>query len=210
MHYKMLSIFAYLFIIFISCSHAASVRQVTMNEMLLECQFVFEGRVLSLESEESSPKRIHTYVTFEIQDTIKGEYPSETITLSFLGGTVGDVTMAVSDMKVPQLGERGIYFVESLERSQVHPLYGWSQGHFLVQPDDTGMDRVMTSNEQPVTDVMEDMSVEETDYGQEAATFLSKGVAMGVTFALKDNHNKGITAEEFKKILREEIERVNE
>ncbi|MDY0222921.1 MAG: hypothetical protein RBR67_17460 [Desulfobacterium sp.] len=210
MHYKILSIFAYLFIVFISCSHAASVRQVTMDEMLLECQFVFEGRVLSLESEESSPKRIHTYVTFEIIDTIKGEYPCETITLSFLGGTVGDVTMAVSDMKVPQVGERGIYFVESLERSQVHPLYGWNQGHFLVQPDDTGMERIMTNNEQPVTDVMGNMSAEEMVSGQEAAPFLSKGVALGVTFAMKNNHNKGLTAEKFKKILREEIERANE
>jgi hypothetical protein len=206
----MLSIFAYLFIFFISYSHAASVSQVSMDEMLMESQFVFEGKVLSLESEENSPKRIHTYVTFEIQDIIKGEYLSDTITLSFLGGTVGDVTMAVSDMKVPQVGERGIYFVESLERSQVHPLYGWSQGHFLVQPDDTGMERIMTSNEQPVTDVMGNMSVEEMDSGQVAAPFLSKGVALGVTFTMKDNHKKGLTAEKFKKILREEIERANE
>ena len=59
--------------------------------------------------------------------------------------------MSISDMKVPQVGERGIYFVESLERSQVHPLYGWSQGHFIVEMDDTGADRVMTTRKQPVT-----------------------------------------------------------
>ena len=144
-----MSIWAYLLFISISYTHAASVRHVTLDEMLQQCQFVFEGKVLALEARENSQKRIHTYVTFEILDVIKGEYPGDTLTLSFLGGTVGDVTMGVSDMKVPQVGERGIYFVESLERSQVHPLYGWSQGHFLVQPDGTGMDRVMTSNKQP-------------------------------------------------------------
>ena len=208
MHYKTLSLIAilvYLFLIPISYGHAASVRQVSMDEMLQQCQFVFEGKVSALEAEENSQKRIHTYVTFEIQDIIKGEYSSDTITLSFLGGTVGDVTMGVSDMNVPQVGERGIYFVESLEKSQVHPLYGWSQGHFLVQPDDTGTDRVMTSSEQPVTGVMKDMSIEQMNSSQETALLLSKGVARGVTFALKDNDNKGLTPEEFKKILREKI-----
>jgi len=213
MHHKTLSfisIWAYLFLISISYGHAASVRHVTMDEMLLQCHFVFEGKVLALEAKESSPKRIHTYVIFEIQDIIKGEYSSDTITLSFLGGTVGDVTMAVSDIKVPQVGEHGIYFVESLERSQVNPLYGWSQGYFLVQSDDTGIDRVMTSNEQPVTEVVKDMSVEQMNSSQETAPLLSKGVARGVTFALKGNDNKGLTTEEFKKILREKMEEANE
>ncbi|CCK79591.1 hypothetical protein [Desulfobacula toluolica] len=207
MHLKTLSMWAYLFLISISYGHAASVRQVTMDEMLQQCQFVFEGTVLTLEAEENSQNRIHTYVTFEIQDIIKGEYSSSTITLSFLGGTVGDVTMDVRDMKIPQVGEHGIYFVESLKRSQVHPLYGWSQGHFLVQSDDTGMDRVMTSNEQPVTEVMKDNALEQMSPSQEeTAPLLSKGAARGIKFALKDNDNKGLTAEEFKNILREKMD----
>jgi len=200
-----ISIWAYLLLISISFGHAASVRQVTMDEMLQQCRLVFEGKVLSLEARENSQKRIHTYVTFEILDIIKGEYSGDTITLSFLGGTVGDVTMGVSDMKVPQMGERGIYFVESLERSQVHPLYGWSQGHFLVQPDDTGTDRVMTSNEQPVTEVIKDTPVDQMNSGQETDSLLSKGVAKGVSLAQKNNTIKGLTVEEFKKVLHEKM-----
>ena len=145
-----IGIWACLFLISISYSQATSVRQVTMDEMLQFCEFVFEGKVLGLEAKENNQKRIHTYVIFEIQDIIKGDYSSDTITLSFLGGTIGDVTMAVSDMKFPKEGERGIYFVESLDRLQVHPLYGWSQGHFIVKTDDTGIDRVMTSREKLV------------------------------------------------------------
>ncbi|MBC8554128.1 MAG: hypothetical protein H8D23_31345 [Candidatus Brocadiales bacterium] len=202
---SLISILVYLFLIPIPYGHAASVRQVTMDEMLQQCQFVFEGKVLALEAKENSQKRIHTYVTFKIQDIIKGEYSSETIILSFLGGTVGDVTMGVSDMKVPQVGEHGIYFVESLEKSQVHPLYGWSQGHFLVQSDNTGIDRVMTSNKQAVTGVMKDMSVQQMNSSQKTVPLLNKGVASGVTVALKDNDNKGLTAEEFKKILRDKM-----
>ena len=113
--------------------------------------------------------------------------------------------MGVSDMKVPQVGERGIYFVESLERSQVHPLYGWSQGHFIVKTDETGVDRIMTSNEQPVTEVAKDMSVEQMNSRRETVLVLSSGVAKGVTLALKDNDNKGLMVEEFKNILREKM-----
>lgn len=198
-----LSIWVHLFLISISYSHAASVRQVTMDEMLTQCQFVFEGKVLSIETKENDQNRIHTYVTFEIQDIIKGEYPSNIIILSFLGGTVGQVTMSVSDMKVPQLGEHGIYFVETLERSQVHPLYGWSQGHFLIQSDNTGVDRVMTGHEQPVTEIMQDGSAEQMNSNRESIPTTGQGVARGIGFALRKGGNKGLTSEEFKRILRE-------
>ena len=72
----------------ISNGNAASVREVSMDEMLQQSQFVFEGTVTAIEARENSQKRIHTYVTFEIKDIIKGEYHSNIITLRFLGGTV--------------------------------------------------------------------------------------------------------------------------
>lgn len=205
MRLSLIAIWACLLLISIPYGHASSVRQVTMDEMLQQCQFVFEGKVLALEARENSHKRIHTYVTFEITDIIKGEYPNDTITLSFLGGTIGDLTMVVSDMKIPRVGERGIYFVESLERSQVHPLYGWSQGHFLVKSDETGMDRVMTNSEQPVTKILTDTPVDQMNSNQETMPPLSNGVAKGVSFAIENNDDKGLTAEEFKKILREKM-----
>ncbi len=194
----------------VSYSYASSVRHVTIDEMLQQCQFVFEGEVLALESIETGPKQIHTYVTFEIQDIIKGEYPNGIITLRFLGGTVGNITMAISDMKFPQPGERGIYFVESLERMQVHPLYGWSQGHFFVRPDETGTDRVMTSSEQPVTAIIQEISSKQMKSIDETVPSLSTGVARGVVLKLKDEDQKGLTSDEFKKNLREIMKRNNE
>ncbi len=196
----------YLFLISGSNCYASSVRHVTVDEMLQHCQFVFEGEVLVLESIETSPKRIHTYVTFGIQDIIKGEYSKNTITLTFLGGTVGNKTMAVSDMKIPQAGERGIYFVESLEQMQVHPLYGWSQGHFLVQEDETGTDRIMTSSEQPVTAIMQNDPVDPMISSQESTARFSRGVALGVVSEFKNQGSKGITAKEFKEKLRKILE----
>jgi len=184
----------------VSYGNAASVKQVTMAEMLQECQFVFEGKVVSIEAKENSQKRIHTLVTFEIQEIIKGESPNNTITLSFLGGTVGDVTMMVSDMNFPKIGEHGIYFVESMKRPQVNPIYGWSQGHFLVETDDAGTERVLTRNKQPVTEVRSNAQKTST----QVSTRLSTGVARGLTLG-REQGAKGLTLGEFKRALHERL-----
>ncbi len=180
----------------ISYGNAASVREVTMAEMLQMCQFVFEGKVISTEAKEDNNKRIHTFVTFRIQEIIKGEHPNDTVTLTFLGGTVGDVTMMVSDMKFPEVREHGIYFVESMKRQQVNPLYGWSQGHFLVEIDDKGTERVLTRSKQPVTEVQRTSA--------QAPTRLSTGIARGLTLG-REQGAKGLTLGEFKKALHERL-----
>ena len=201
---KFAAIWMVLLLMPISYGNAASVLEVSMDEMLRQSQFVFEGTVTAIEARENSRKRIHTYVTFEIKDIIKGEYQSNIITLRFLGGTVGDVTMAVGDMRLPQEGEHGIYFVESLERLQVNPLYGWSQGHFIVERDVTGIERIMTNRRLPITGVVDKMQDEQMTPGKERIQALSKGVVRDLVIA-KDK--KGLTVDEFKKILHERIGR---
>ena len=201
---KFIAIWMVLLLMPISYGNAASVLEVSMDEMLQESQFVFEGTVTAIEARENSQKRIHTYVTFEIKDIIKGEYQSNIITLSFLGGTVGDVTMSVSDMRLPQKGEHGIYFVESLERLQVNPLYGWSQGHFIVERDVTGNERVMTNRRLPITAVMDTMQDEQMALSREPMQALSKGVVRDIVVS---QDKIGLTVDEFKKVLHERIGR---
>ena len=191
----------------ISIGNATSVREVSMDELLQQSQFVFEGTVTAIEARQNSQRRIHTYVTFEITDIIKGEYPDNIITLRFLGGTVDDVTMVVSDMQLPQEGEHGIYFVESLERFQVNPLYGWSQGHFIVERDGTGSERVMTNRGLPVTRVMDYMSDEPKTPGKERMHDLSRGVVRDLVVAQEGEDNKAMTVDEFKKGLHKRMGR---
>ena len=191
----------------ISIGNATSVREVSMDELLQQSQFVFEGTVTAIEARQNSQRRIHTYVTFEITDIIKGEYPDNIITLRFLGGTVDDVTMVVSDMQLPQEGEHGIYFVESLERFQVNPLYGWSQGHFIVERDGTGSERVMTNRGLPVTGVMDYMSDEPKTPGKERMQDLSRGVVRDLVVAQEGEDNKAMTVDEFKKGLHKRMGR---
>jgi hypothetical protein len=185
--------------------NATSVREVSVDEMLRQSQLIFEGVVTAVEARENSQKRIHSYVTFEIKDIIKGEYHGSSITLSFVGGTMGNVTMAVSDMRLPQPGEHGIYFVESLERLQANPLYGWSQGHFIVERDATGSERVMTNRRLPVTGVMDQVQDEQTTPAKEPAQALSRGVSRDIVVGEEGKGNTGMTVDEFKKVLHERM-----
>jgi len=191
-----------LFVSFFQLSEgiAASVKAVSMYEMLQASQFVFEGTVQSIEAKEGNNKRIYTYVTFAIQDIIKGRYLAKTITLRFMGGTVGDVAMVISDMDFLETGEHGIYFVESLKRHQVNPLYGWQQGHFLVEPDgDTGTERILTRDKQPVTEIQRNSS----GTSAQGPGGLSTGVARGLEIGPKGA--EGMPLDQFKKVLREQL-----
>ena len=193
----------------VSTGHGSSVLKIAMDEMLTGSELIFEGRVLSVESKQTGPKQIHTFVTCEINDIIKGEYPAQTITLRFLGGTVGNLTMAVSDIQIPRDGERGVYFVESLDRNQVHPLYGWSQGHFTVTADDTGTDRIMTSKNHPVTGLSFDAERPQPTNGTRRVKAFSTGVATGVTVGQNREETKGLALNAFKQALRKRLNETN-
>jgi len=193
----------FLFLLPISYLDAASVRAVSMDELLQQSQFVFEGTVTGIEAKENNQKRIHTYVTFNISEIIKGEYADNVITLRFLGGTVGDNSMSVSDQRIPQVGEQGIYFVESLDRFQVNPFYGWSQGHFILQRDLSGAQRVMTNRGLPVRGVIDNKQSNKTAPEEVSAQPLSNGVATSIMVDMEKNVENGMTADDFKTILRQ-------
>ena len=186
-------------------ANASSVREISMDEMLQNSQLVFEGKVIDVEAKENSQKRIHTYVTLNIRVIIKGEYYNNNIILRFLGGTVGETTLLISDMVLPERGEQGIYFVESLERRQVHPLYGWSQGHFIVGRDAAGAEIVMTNKRYPVKGLKSNISEEPLGKGEQSSQGLSKGVVRDLIVEQKNKEVRGMRIDEFKNILYEKM-----
>lgn len=145
-----------LFVLLFALLHAGQVKSSTVHKLSLEevvsnSELVFEGRVISKETSLSpTTDNPFTYFTFEIIDVIKGSYPNGIIELGFMGGPKGDYFMKVSDMRMPEMGERGIYFVENLSVEQVNPLCGWHQGHYLVSSDpSTGEEKVVPVREEP-------------------------------------------------------------
>ena len=175
----------------------ATVIQVSLDQMIAEAEFVFEGRVVGMEARENvKTKAINTYVTFEILDVIKGPAREGEIELSFFGGTVGGRSLSVSGLHLPSLGEHGIYFVESLSSQMVSAFYGWDQGHLLVIPDEDGNERVFTFERKPITEVNSD-----TDPSTRKP--FSDGVARGLVEGNKDDPDSALDLGRFKSGLRE-------
>jgi len=125
---------------------AASVLKVNLDQVAKESELIFEGRAVSKETRPSPISgKPFTYFTFDIIDLIKGSYSNPTIEIGFMGGALGNITLEVSDMRMPEIGERGIYFVENIGKQQIHPLFGWEQGHYLViTSQKTGHDMVIS------------------------------------------------------------------
>ncbi len=179
---------------------ASSVKQVDMAEITGDAQLIFEGRVVGTRVEQAPGSRaIHTWVRFEVLDVIKGSYSEPVIELSFLGGTRGDLTVKVSDMQIPAMGEHGIYFVEDTGRRLVNPLVGWAQGHFLVKYDRTLKRQMITTLDgQPVKDI--DLSARKSRFAE-----ISRGVAHGVITTDKLSRDL-IDPADFKSLIREMAE----
>lgn len=176
----------------------SAVQQMSLSEVAGASELVFEGRVVGADVRPGPDgRRIYTYVTFQILDPIKGEASGETVQLRFLGGTLGDLSLEVTDMHVPQVGDHGIYFVESLQRPQANPLYGWDQGQYIVRPDPTdGQEKVYTRGQQAVTGFVPEAS-------QGGAGPFSRGYALGLSVRPKGASTPALTVEQFKQGLRD-------
>ena len=181
-------------------AESTSVLGVSLEDMLNNSDFVFEGQVINVKSRWTNNRNnIHTFITFEIIDVIKGNYKRQQIELSFAGGTVDGVSLNIGNMHFPELGEKGIYFVESLSRTQVNPLYGWSQGHLLIMKDDAGVDRVTTERKKPV------MAVEPPNKGRQQQ--LSRDFAAGLVVGKDRDYHVGMAKTEFIRGLRAMLNR---
>jgi hypothetical protein len=123
----------------LSTARATTVIPPTFDELVTKAETIFEGTVTGSRSEwtgEGSNRHIVTYVTFKIEDAIKGA-PGSDYTIRMFGGTVDGQTMEVSDAPRFKVGDRDILFVEN-NGTQFIPLVGIMHGRFHVQADANG------------------------------------------------------------------------
>jgi len=165
-----------------------------MADVTRGSEFIFRGRVLETRSIREGASPIFTHVTFQVLEVYKGPQVGARIELDFMGGKIGALELAVADMRYPAIGESGIYFVESLKRRQVHPLYGWQQGHYLVSRDTSGTERVRTAAGKPVMSVLED--------GPTNAA-RSEVIPRGLITAQSVQSGQGLTVAEFKRRIQQ-------
>lgn len=134
---------------------ATTVIAPTFEQLVKQAELIFEGTVTDSHSVwegEGGQRHIETYVTFQVEDSVKGQ-AGTSYTIQMLGGTVGDETMEVTDTPHFKVGDREILFVEH-NYDQFVPLVGISHGRFHVQKDEqTGRDVVVTNEGEAVRDL---------------------------------------------------------
>jgi hypothetical protein len=135
-------------------ANATTVIPPKFDELVNRAEIIFEGEVTGLQSQwigEGAQHRIVTFVTFKVDDTLKGE-PGASYSIRMLGGTVDGRTMEVSDAPKFKVGDHDLLFVEN-NGSQFIPLVGIQHGRFRVQKDQAGRDTLLTGEGHPLTDV---------------------------------------------------------
>jgi hypothetical protein len=137
-----------------SSLHATTVIPPSFDELVSRAEVIFQGSVTDVRSEwvgEGAQRHIVTYVTFKVDDAIKGS-PGTTYTMRMLGGTVDGQTMAVSDSPKFKKGDRDFLFVEH-NGQQFIPLVGIMHGRFRVEREQNGREIVTMNSGEPLSDV---------------------------------------------------------
>ena len=138
-----------------SALHGTTVIPPTFEELVNRAQVIFQGVVTDVRSQwvgEGAQRSIVSYVTFKVEDAMKGN-PGSTYTMRMLGGTVGDQTMEVTDSPKFKVGNRDVLFVEN-NGSQFVPLVGIMHGRFRVERERASGREVVTTNEgEPLSNV---------------------------------------------------------
>jgi hypothetical protein len=150
---------------------ATSVIPPTFDELVDQAEVIFEGNVTDVRSQwvgEGAQRHIVSYVSFKVEDAVKGS-PGQTYTVRMLGGTVDGESMVISDAPRFQVGDRDIIFVQN-NGSQFIPLVGIMHGRFHVKRDQNGRDIVTTNSGEPLRDVAKLGREEQADSAREALT----------------------------------------
>jgi hypothetical protein len=124
------------------------------DDLVSRAQIIFEGEVTNLHSQwigEGAQHRIVTFVTFKVDDVLKGD-PGTSYSIRMLGGTVDGRTMQVTDAPQFKIGDHDVLFVEN-NGSQFIPLVGIQHGRFRVSKDASGREILTTDQGNPVTNV---------------------------------------------------------
>lgn len=134
--------------------NAFSIVAPTFSELVDESADIVRGTVVLVEPFRTTSANgtpiIKTRVTWNVARSLKGA-DTETFTLEFLGGQIGDESLSVSGMPVFKVGDDDYLFVEP-NRGVICPLIAAGHGRFHVQTDEaTGESIVYRENGRPLS-----------------------------------------------------------
>ncbi len=133
---------------------ASTARTLGFSEIAKSAEIIADVTVQNLQSYWAAPaggKAIRTRVDFAVNSAIKGN-PGQTLSLEFLGGTVGDRSLRVPGVPQFAVGERYILFSAGPNQPLVCPVLGLDQGAMrVIHDNESNVDRVYRHWGQPVS-----------------------------------------------------------
>jgi len=109
---------------------ATSVRRLSFDDLISSANSIVEGSVVSSNTYRSSDgKLIFTSYTINVQESLKGSTP-QLVTVTTVGGRVGNTILHVAGMPVFQPGDRAILFLE--QSKSYTTIVGLNQGKFAI------------------------------------------------------------------------------
>lgn len=135
-------------------ARATTVIPPSFDQLVGQAEFIFQGSVTDVRSQwvgEGAQRQIVSYVTFKVEDSLKGN-PGESYVMRMYGGTVGEDSMGISDAPTFKVGDRDVLFVEN-NGTQVIPLVGLMYGRFHVERDQSGQEVVTRNEGEPLKNV---------------------------------------------------------
>ena len=139
-------------VVFTPVTRATTVIPPTFDELVDQAQVIFQGTVTEVKSQwagEGAQRYIVSYVTFRVEESLKGK-SGQSYTIRMFGGTVDDESMGVSDAPVFVAGDKDIVFVQN-NGTQFIPLVGIMHGRFHIQRDRSGHESVLTNENEKVS-----------------------------------------------------------
>lgn len=118
----------------VSVSLGTTVERLSLDDLTIKASSIVRGRVLDVRSRWDGERRfILTDAVIEVSEVWKGD-ASRIVTLTSVGGRVGDTILHVSGMPAFDTGEEAVVFVE--KKRAMNVVLGLSQGKLQVRENE--------------------------------------------------------------------------
>ena len=117
------------------CSHSlhAFYIKVSEEELIKKSNWIVVGSVLERQSYwNNDHSLIYTDFRVSVENSLKGNDRPDSVTVTVLGGTVGDISLRVSDEPAFEMNEQVLLFLERTGEAKARVVYG-IQGKYSIR-----------------------------------------------------------------------------
>ncbi len=118
-------------------ARASTVEYVPLGEMAQRADQILTGRVVGVRSQLSVRRTsIHTFVTIEVDEWLKGGRSGSVVTLRVLGGEAEGYRLVIAGGPSFEVGEEVLVFTDG-GAGRIPTVFGLGQGKFRMERDPT-------------------------------------------------------------------------